>query len=202
MAHTFGSSMKRWHKAVFLILGIVLLFRLGQFAWVKATPRLTPSQQRYIALPCGYWLSIFPKNGSLYTICGVTLWVSAPGCYVALIGPNCFRDQALIGCVALAFAGLTPLVGWRRKSWKLLGIGLGLSAAYGWYFRPWRVFERIMLNPSAPSESLSRFYREALPWIWCMRCVVVAWMVALLLTVLVVSRRYWQHPASAWLRPR
>jgi len=177
------TKMKRWHLIVFVTAVTVLLYRTAEFAWGPhfgwdgIVTRLTPSEERHIKLGYGYWLDVYPKDEMLH-IYGWTLWISCPGSYLVLRGPNCFRDEAVIGLLAFSFTSIALLVGWRRQSWKFLVTSLGVSVAYGWYYHPWRLIGRIKLNPLTEPEVLSMLMR----WIWCTRCVSVALMIAVILT--------------------
>src|ERR1017187_1417172 len=176
--------MKKWHIFIFLLFASVFLYRIGQVAWDRIALRTKDSQETHVALPCGYWLYIYPKNGTMYDIFGATLWISGPGCYLALVGPNCFRDRAFIGCGAVLLSGAALLVGWRRKSWKVALVGTCLAVAYGMYFKPWLALEKMQVGNQ---KLYSQYYWQIVPWLWCMRFVAVAWVISLIASALLAG---------------
>jgi len=177
-------TIKRWHKIIFVILAGVLLYRAGEFVWgwlsihvgnwiAMCISAIGTQPSKLIG---GYWLSIYPKGG-LLTILGPVLWISVPGYYLSLDAPNPYWHFATIEFSAVLLSSAAVFLGRRRRSWPFLVAGIGLIVVSYFHLTPWCVFARENVSPA----SLSVYQRVMLPWLWCLRVLVVASVVVLLL---------------------
>jgi len=161
--------MKTWHKLIFCILAVLLLYR----GYELLSLRLQEVEPRQIRLPGKYLLEFAPHSIRQFAS-GYSIKISGLGCSIAIFG-FWNRDRAVIGCCTLTFIILTTFIGWRRRSWKIAAVGICLVIAYGIGYEPWIDFKQIPIQPKWMSEDV---YSQCCFWIWCHRIAAIGCLIA------------------------
>ena len=164
--------MKNWHKLIFCILAVVLLYR--GYEWLSVRLQEVEPKQIYSSSSC---LIEFAPHSKRQFNGGYSLKISGLGCTIAVVS-FWNRDRAIIGCCALTFISLTTIFGWRRRSWKLVAVGIFLVIAYGIGYEPWVDFKQIPIQPRWMSDDV---YSRCCLWIWCHRIAAIGCLIALVL---------------------